>query len=216
MDWEMLDLLDAAHVSDLPVALGALRMGVVAAHARRSHDDRRDETHVAAEEGVRSVGHQLVRIGAQRSQRVLFEGVERMGRAVLERIVRHEAVGDVVLLLAYHAAELDRKRGRDRDRAGDRLVVVRDPGVPGGSQHPAGDVRAVVAAHARDHGIQVARLTEQRRFGEPAQVEPDRERQAQHQERDEGHQHEPARSVGDGGGMGGHGTGLGGGMDARA
>jgi len=45
------DLLDAAHVAHLPVALRTFRMRVVASDAGGSHDHRRDQPHAVAEEG---------------------------------------------------------------------------------------------------------------------------------------------------------------------
>ena len=44
------DLLDAAHVADLPVALRAFGMRVVAVHAGRAHDHRRDQADAVAEQ----------------------------------------------------------------------------------------------------------------------------------------------------------------------
>ena len=68
----------------------------------------------------------LVRIGTQRGQRALLEVIENMRRAILERIVGHKAIVDVLLLLADHLAELERQGRGNRDGAGDRLIVVRD------------------------------------------------------------------------------------------
>ena len=46
--WVMVDLLDAADVADLPVALRAFGMGVVATDAGRPHDDGRDQPHAVS------------------------------------------------------------------------------------------------------------------------------------------------------------------------
>src|SRR5262249_45343679 len=43
------ELLDAAHVADLPVAFGAVGVAVVATHAGGAHDDRRGQADAAVE-----------------------------------------------------------------------------------------------------------------------------------------------------------------------
>ena len=116
-----IDLLDAAHVTDLPVVLGAVRVRVVAVDAGLLHDHRGDQAHAVAEGGPRSDGDQLVRLRAQRRERFLLEVVENVGRAVLEGLIGHEAVVDVLLLVADHFSELERHGRRIRNGPGDRL-----------------------------------------------------------------------------------------------
>src|SRR5437868_671786 len=71
---------------------------------------RLDQAHIVTEQRPLRLDNLLVRIGAQRLQRLFLEGIQRMRRAVLERIVRDEAIGDVLLLLADHLAEFERQR----------------------------------------------------------------------------------------------------------
>src|SRR6266516_2296728 len=59
-----------------------------------------------------------------------LERVERMSRAVLERKVGYEPVGNIRLLLAYDPPELQRKRRGNGDGAGELLVVGEDLGRP--------------------------------------------------------------------------------------
>ena len=172
------DLLDAPDVADLPVTLRAFGMRVVAVHARLPHDHRSDEPDTVAEQRARHVAQCLARIFAQTMQRVGLEGVERMRRAVGERKIRHEPIGDVVLLLADDFAEFERERGRDGNGAGNVLVVVHDLGRRSRCGKNAADhVAGVVAAYAADDRVQVARLAAQIGIGQVAQVQPDRDRQ---------------------------------------
>ena len=151
-------LLDAANVADLPVALRAFRMRVVTADAACLHDDRHDETDAVGEDRSRRVGELPARVGAQFGQRALLERVEVMRRPVLERVVGEEAVADVVLPLAQHAAKLEREGRRNGDRARDELVVVHHLGRSRRREDPVDDVAGVVAANAGDDGVQVGRL----------------------------------------------------------
>ena len=60
----------------------------------------------------------LVGIVAQALQGSLLEFIELMRRAVPERKVGDEAIGDILLLLADHLAQFQRQRRRDRNGAG--------------------------------------------------------------------------------------------------
>ena len=63
-------LLDAADVADLPVALRAFRMGVVAVDASRPHDHRRHQADAVGEDRPGDVDDLLAGIGAQDSKGV--------------------------------------------------------------------------------------------------------------------------------------------------
>ena len=83
-------------------------MDVVTGDAGRSHDDRRDQPDMVAEQRVRRLDELLVGIATQALQGSLLEIVELVRRAILERKVRNETIADVVLLLADYPAELQR------------------------------------------------------------------------------------------------------------
>ena len=91
-------------------------------------------------------------------KRVRFELVQRVRRPILERIIGNEPVGDVLLLLADHFAELKRQRRRYRYRALNVLVIVHDLGRSGICKNPADDIGRVITAHAADDGIQICGL----------------------------------------------------------
>src|SRR5262249_50843288 len=98
-------LLNSADVPHLPVALRAIRMCVVAVDTSLLHDDWRDEAHPVGEDRRGDVGQLLVRVYAQRGERAAVEIVQGMRRPAIERIVGHEAVGYVRLLLTDHPTE---------------------------------------------------------------------------------------------------------------
>ena len=188
------NLLDAAHVADLPVALLALRMTVVAGHACRPHDHRRNQANAVAGERPGRLDQPLIGVLAQARQRLLLEIVEDMRRPVCERHVGDEAVLDVLLLLADHVPEFERQRGRDRNGAGNRFVVVHHLGRSRICEDAADDVRAVIAPHAGDHRVEVGRLPPQIRVGEMCEVEPDCSRQRGKQRSDSAGDQQAARA----------------------
>jgi hypothetical protein len=100
-------------------------MSVVASDASRTHYDWRDQADAVGENCPGCVGDCLVWVSAQICQRVPFKIVEDVKRSVHKRIIRNEAISDIVLLLADDATELKRKRRWDRDGARDGLVIVR-------------------------------------------------------------------------------------------
>ena len=183
------DFLDAAHVADLPVALRAFRMRVVATDAGRPHDDGDDQPDLIAERRTRGVDQLLVGIVAQALQRRLFEIIERVRRTVLERKVGHEAIGDVLLLLADDLAEFERQGCRNGNSARNGLVIVDDLGIAGMRQDPADHVGGVIGADAGDDRVEVAGLPSQRGLGEIFQVEPHHERQGRQQQCDQKSRH---------------------------
>ena len=124
MGWLSVDLLDAPHVADLPVLLGTVGVCIVAVDAGLFHDHGGDQTDAVAESGPRNVGDLLVRLFAQRRERLLFDVIEYVWRAVLEGVIRHKAVVDVLLLLADHLPELERHGRRNRNGPGDGLVIM--------------------------------------------------------------------------------------------
>ena len=83
-------------------------MRVVAVDAGLLHDDRGHQADAVAEGGPRDVGDLLVRLFTQRRERLLLDFIENVGRAILEGIIRYEAVVDVLLLLPDHLPELER------------------------------------------------------------------------------------------------------------
>ncbi len=171
------NLLDAAHVPDLPVAPLAFRVAVVTGHARRPHHHRRDQSDAVAEQRPGGLDQPLVGILAQGFKRRSLEIVQNVRRAVREGDIRDKAVLDVLLLLADDMPELERQRGRNRDRPANRLIIVHDLGRSRIGQDPADDIRPVVAAHARDHRVEIGGLPPQGGVGENRQVKPDRYRQ---------------------------------------
>ncbi len=124
------DLLNAAYVADLPVGLGTFRVGIVAGHARRSHYDRADVPDAVGEQRPVRLRRLPVRVVSERGQRPGLELVERMSRAVLEGKVGYEPVGNIRLLFADDAPELERKRRGNGNGAGDLFVVGEDLGRP--------------------------------------------------------------------------------------
>src|SRR5262249_44202705 len=78
------ELLDAAHVADLPVVFGAIGVRVVATHAGGRHDDRGGQPDAAVENRTRNLGHARMRILPQALERLSLEVVEGMRRTILE------------------------------------------------------------------------------------------------------------------------------------
>src|SRR6185312_14108063 len=112
------DFLDGADIADLPVALGTVRVGIVAAHAGLAHDDRNDEAYLVGRHRGGDMRQLLVRVFAQHLERVLLEIVEVVRCAALKRVIRHEAIADILLLFADDVSKLERKRRRNRNGAG--------------------------------------------------------------------------------------------------
>ncbi len=160
-------------------------MRVVATDAGSAHDDGHDQADAVAEQRMRDILDLLVRIDAQARQRGGLERIELVRRAVLERIIRDEAIDDVLLLLADHLAEFERQRGRNRHRPRHGLIVVDHLGLSGVGQDAPDNIAGVVAAHAGNQGIEVGRLPAQRRFPETCQIEPHRHRQQRQQKGDQ-------------------------------
>src|SRR5262249_8864692 len=98
-------------------------MGVVTVHAGRRHDDRSGEPHATVENRTRSSVNACIRVLTQGLQRLLLEGVEGMRRTIFERIVREKAELRIAVTSVDQIAELERERGRDRDGAGDLLIM---------------------------------------------------------------------------------------------
>jgi len=101
------DLLQAANVADLPVALRAVGVGVVAGDAGRRHDHRCHQPNAIDEKRVRIVGEYLIWICTQPPQRIRFELIKRMRRAVGERVIGNKPICDVVLPFADDVAEFE-------------------------------------------------------------------------------------------------------------
>ena len=183
------DLLDAPHVADLPVALQALGVGVVAGDALRPHDDRRDEADAAVGDRAGDFGDHLIGVAPQRLEGLALERVELVRRALRERVVGEEtidrplAVLDAAVLLADRGSELERERGGHRDGTGHVVVVGLD--LRGAAlDHAPDDVQAVVAAEGVDGVVEVGRLCDERTLGQVGEVEPDGDRQADEQQHD--------------------------------
>ena len=163
-------------------------MAVVAGDTGRPHDDRDDVADPVGQERPGDVDKLLLRVLPQAGKGAALEIVQLMGRPVLERKVRDEAVGDVVLLLADHMPELDGEGRGNRDRTGNVGIVVDDLGVAGRCEHAPHHVARVIGAEAADQRIEVGRLAAQQGLGEVAQIEPGGDGQAgeqQEHQRDE-------------------------------
>src|SRR5690606_18140717 len=178
------DLLDTAHVANLPVALWTVRMRVVARDATGAHENRGDVAHAVLEQRPGDIDRLLVRVLAERNERILLEFIERMNGAVLERIVRHEAIDDIRLLLPDDAAELDGKGRGNGNGARNLLVVWQHLGGAMMREHPLDDLRPVIAADAADDRVEVACLAMEGALRQVAEIEPDGGRQSREKQDD--------------------------------
>ena len=91
------DLLDAAHVADLPVLLRAVGMDVVAIDAALAHHDRCRDGHPPVPHALHLFDGLQLRIGAESGERVGPEGVEFVPLVADEGIIGNELVADPVV-----------------------------------------------------------------------------------------------------------------------
>src|SRR5262249_15551576 len=112
---------------------------------------RRHKTHAIAEGRRRHFTQLLIGMIAQSSKSTGLKTIKCVRRAVLERKVRDKAIGDVPLLLADNASELERECRWDRNGAWNAFVIMHHLGRAPRGQHAADHVAAVITAHAADH-----------------------------------------------------------------
>lgn len=104
------DLLDAPDISDLPVALGTIRVCVMATDANGPHGDRGGDADLPVEDRARDLHDRLFGPLAQGRDGVLLEAVEGVGLTSVERQVRDEAVFYRAVMRADELAQLDGQR----------------------------------------------------------------------------------------------------------
>ncbi len=109
-----------------------------------------------------------------------------MRLAVGEGLIGHEAVAEVLRVLADDPPELDRQGGGNRDRAGDFEVVVDGAAGYRGRLDALDHVGGIEPADAVDRGAEFVRLDAQRVFGQTLKVEPDRDRQPAQERQNQG------------------------------
>src|SRR3954466_16184290 len=78
------DLLDAPDISNLPVALGTIRVCVVATDANGPHGDRSSDADLPVEDRARDLHDRLFGLLAQGRDGVLLEAVEGVGLTPVE------------------------------------------------------------------------------------------------------------------------------------
>ena len=152
-------------------------MSVVTTDTGGPHDDRGDQPDTVAEHRTGCVDDPLVGIIAQALQGRLFESVQLMRRAVLERKVGNKAIIDVPLLFADDLAKFERQCCGNGYRARDGLVVVDHLGSARIGENPADDIRGVIRPDAADDRVEIGRLPSERGLCEIREIQPYRDRE---------------------------------------
>src|SRR5262245_24824218 len=104
-------------------------------------------------------------IGSQRRQGCFLEIIQCVRRTILERIIRDESIAYILLLFTDHSTQFEGQSRRNRDSAGNVLIIVHDLRGPTRRKRPTNNVGSVVIADARDQRIEVECLSLKRRLG---------------------------------------------------